>query len=243
MIKNARLNISMTVGNELVEIPVEVNIDPLFYDPEFVLVKFFDQGSTEYSKNFERAVNLIFMGSMSFNTLLEASGIILDPTSLNKDMMAMIVRVAALARKYTECYATYWFGIRYYGSSFKSVSKSKTLGDVQVSYSTDSQLDANQIVADSKKCIDEIAQQIKNIGLSGVGRCNSASFRNRDSNVKYRPRVWDWRQVEYGVPNAGTKIMMPDGKLYKTGSFYQYWHNYSTIQGWTYDAWQYKSFL
>ena len=216
--KNTRLTIK--INNYLplqpeIVIPVDVMITPIYVDPEEVLLLFSDEGSAEWVENFERILNLIFNGSRSFDRLLSQLRIDFEDTAQR----------SALAYKYVLCYSTYWAGIKIYKDKLKSVSKTKNLGDFQVSYRGDQNTGPiDSMIKDAKDCLDSLAELLAQYARAENSKAVNFAFRKFDAKVHAgESRRWDYKNPELGISFAGNKRVLGDGSSYKTGAYYQYW--------------------
>ena len=232
--QNTRLTITLSdyiAGEAPLVIPMDVLITPIYATPEEVLLHFTDEGSSEWVENFERVLNLIFNGSRAFDRLL----------ALNSIEISEVVMRSAAASQYAICYATYWAGIKIFKDKLKSVSKTKNLGDFQVSYRGDQNtLPIDSIIVDAKKCMDDLKKYVEDLASAEIGKAAGFQFRRIGAKVVAgSTRRWDYMVPELGIAYAGNKRILQDGSSYKTGAYYQYW----MVGKLGYDNWGYDGYF
>ena len=217
--KNIKLNInisnfSSTSGE--INIPLELNLDPFYCNPEDVLTVLFNEDSDEWASNFELVVRTIFLGSRIFDKMLLSNSL---------DFPVGSTVFSSTAELYVLNYAIYWVGISCFKDTLKSISKSKDLGDFGISYKGDlNTTGIDSIILDSKKKMSEIESYLDEISSATQGA--PAIFKYRLCGAKTlesQTRRWDYQIPEFGISYAGNKRILQDGKSYKTGAFYQYW--------------------
>lgn len=217
--KNIKLKITLSgliTGAADTIIDTDVLLSPFYANPEDVLSAFFEEGSEEWVNNFEKIINLIFLGSKTFDRIVKSNSIVFPEPSTIK---------TSTAEQYAICYATYWAGIKLFKSNMKSVSKTKNLGDFNISYRGDSNtLPVDSIILDAKSCMDSISRYLDELSGAQQGSPKGFSFRLANAKVNENStRRWDYMVPEFGISYAGNKRVLQDGKSYKTGAYFQYW--------------------
>jgi len=215
---NARLTLTISnyiTGEPDLVIPNDIGLTPFYANPEEILLIYSDEGSEDWIKNFEKIVNIVFNGSKDFDRFLRINRFEVSDPSVR----------AAMAEKYVLCYATYWSGIKIFKDSIKSVSKTKNLGDFQVSYRGDQNTTpVDSIIKDARDCLVDLKAEIKKYISVLYGEAKGFGFRKYKAKVNVAStRRWDYMNPEMGIAFAGNKRILQDGSSYKTGAYYQYW--------------------
>jgi hypothetical protein len=216
--RNTRLTITISnyiAGEQPLVIPIDTLLAPIYAGPEEVLISFSEEGTVDWMEHYEKVLNLLFNGSRTFDRLLALNTIEINEPSMR----------AGMGAQYAICYATYWAGIKIFKTALSSVSKTKNLGDFQVSYRGDSNtLPIDSIIKDAKECMDSMRVYIEELASAEQGKAVNFGFRKIGSKVSaYSTRRWDYMVPEFGISYAGAKRVLQDGSSYKTGAYYQYW--------------------